>query len=274
MESTQTPAFRSGGRSWGSHEVLFALCMGIVAAVGRESPLLRFPDIQWAFGAFLVFNLALHRRLAAVPADRAAAFVSSLGNSALIAWILSASGREESRYWPMHLLPLLTAALSLRGARLSAALAAPAAFLAYFHLDALWTLPPWQSWELLAKLAVLAFAAGLCARSAASERGAAEALSALRAELDLATRVRGGATTELTQSVRRKVHDANNLLTVVLASCDLIQADVSEGSPPAGDARRIKQAGRECARLLDEISCAVKGHDAAHGARPRAEAAR
>src|SRR3989344_345262 len=88
-------------------EIVFSLAMGVVALLGRNNPLVRYPDILWAFAAMLAFNLC-SPRLLRVRGGAATPLVSMAVNVALCSLVLELSGGEQSSFWPLYLLPIFT----------------------------------------------------------------------------------------------------------------------------------------------------------------------
>jgi signal transduction histidine kinase len=229
-----------------SEEISFSLIMSFVAVLNRNSPLMRYPDVLWAFIAMLAFNLAYHLVLRRLAAEAVPLF-STAANITLISWILSCSGGFQSCFWPLYLLPVFTACLYLERRHVLLVLAATGAFLVYFYLEAIWNGLSWEGCEFLIKFGVLALAAGVTMPLAFKERAHHAALCAQRVEIEKLARE------SLADMMPGIAHNLNNPLTVILGSVELLLQEAPEGSPQRDDLERIQSAARACARLSSDL---------------------
>lgn len=255
---TPSPVAPDAG-TFRSHEIAFSLVMSVVAVLNRNGPLVRYPDILWSFVALLVFNLAcqlfLRRR-----AGRELPWLSTAANIVLVTWTLSCSGGDQSRFWPMYLLPLFTACLYLERRHVFAALLLETAFLGCFYLEGIWDGRPWEGCEWLIKAGVLALAAGATLPLAQKERAEREALAAERAKMDEYARdcLRG--------AMPGIAHNLNNPLTVILGSIEILLQETPGESASRQDLLRIQGAALACARLAEDLR-AFSGSESDNAAR-------
>ncbi len=246
-------------------EIPFSLVMGVVSFLGRENPLVRFPDILWAFAAMLAFNLAYHRLLRA-STGAAVPLVSMAVNIALSSLVVGLSGGEKSSFWPLYLLPIFTACLHLQMAHVRGALAACAAFLAYFYLEAFWDGRPWEACEFAIKAGVLIFSALVTAQISFKEReqrrdlaGARERLDALARSLERRRAAERGAIgrMSLDEALPGLLHSLNNPLGVIMGSVELLLREAPEGSLQRADLERVRAAAARLALVSDDLrACA------------------
>ena len=248
---------RRGWKGFRGQETVFSICMGIVALLGRDNPMLSYPEVLWAFGAFLLFNLAVGVALRG-RAPRWVAFLSVAGNSGLIAAILAYSGGAESYFWPMYLLPIFTACLALEGAHVLLALAFPAGFMSLSYLEALWRGPGWEPLELALKLFALALAASVTRQVALRERRSREDVERLRSELDRREKsLSADKDPESAAQARRLIHDINNPLTLIIGSADLLLLQPPADAEQRRDIERIRTAAKRCGELLSLLATRV-----------------
>lgn len=242
-------------------EVLFTLVMGVIALLSRENPLVRAPDILWAFAAMLGFNLASHRALR-VGRGPAAALLSVAANVVLASAVVHCSGGSASSFWPLYLLPVFTACLHLEARHVAAAWLASAGFLACFYLEGFWASRGWDVCEFLIKLGVLAVSGAVTARLSAEERAGRAAAAESRERVEqLARSLERRSATELLAQRRQSlstlvpgiVHALQNPLTVVLGSVELLIKEAPEGSLQRQDLERIRAAARRCAQVGEDL---------------------
>lgn len=238
-------------------EIVFSLVMGVIALLSRDNPLVRTPDILWAFAAMLAFNLASHRALreGGVPA---AALVSVAANVLLAGAVVAASGGAASSFWPLYLLPVFTACLHLERLHVAAAWCAAAGFLGYFYLEGFWESRAWDVCEFLIKLGVLAVSAAVTARLSEEERACRAAAAQSRERVEALARSLERRTAAEMLVLRREslntlvpgiVHALQNPLTVVLGSVELLLKEAPEGSLQRQDLERIRDAARRAAQV-------------------------
>ena len=244
-------------------EVAFSIVMTAVAVLGRDNPQVVFPQLLWVFAGMLALNLGYQTILRRHPGAQAPALATLLVNTSLISAALHYSGGFESRFWPLYLLPIFTACLSLERRHVLWALGAAAGFLSFFYLEALWSLQTWQACELLIKLAVLTLSAAVTARLSFKERAHRAELSAGRQRVDVMARaLTRRSAAELDEAGRRGlrsmipslVHELNNPLAVILGTVDLLLHDAPEGSQRQVDLKRIREATGLCAQLGRDLT--------------------
>lgn len=251
-------------------EILLSIVMSVVAMLGRDNPLVRFPDILWAFAAMLVFNLSYHRLLrrrggAIVP------LLSMAVNVALCSAVVALSGGDRSSFWPLYLLPIFTACLHLRRRDVLGACAAAGAFLACFYLDAFWESRRWEACEFLLKLGVLAFSAAVTAQLSFKERAQRRDLAHIRARMDalarsLERRTAGDILAMKKQSLDALIpgiaHALNNPLGIILGSVELMLQDAPADSVRRRDLERVRAAARRCAQVGENLRAYAESQSA------------
>lgn len=246
---------------WGQ-EALFSVFMGLVALLGRGNPLLQFPDVLWAFGALLAFNLVYHWVLAKWSDRWEVSFVSVTVNSLLISGVLYASGGSDSSFWPLYLLPIFTACLRLERRHVFWAVAVPAGFLSVFSLEALWQGNLWEAAALTAKLGVLAFSGGTTMGIAFRERAARRALEENRMSLDALaradrdTKADARPTPEPAEgpAVGVVLDRIQNPLTVIMGSAELLTKEIPQNSVLRRDVDRILQAAQAASHFTSGLA--------------------
>jgi len=247
-------------------EVLFSLVMSVVSVISRDNPLVRFPDILWAFAAMLGFNLAYHRMLRR-SSGSIAPLASIAVNVCLSSLVVFLSGGAQSSFWPLYLLPVFTACLYLKRRHVQGAVAASAAFLACFYLEAFWDGRPWEACEFAIKAGVLAFAALITAQISFKERAQRQDLSGIRERMDVLARSLERRKASDLEALRRQSLDAlipgiahalNNPLGIILGTVELMLKDSPEGSLQREDLLRIRAAARRCAVVGEDLRACVK----------------
>jgi signal transduction histidine kinase len=253
-------------QSLNNQEVLFSLVMTVVSVVSRDNPLVRFPDILWAFAAMLGFNLAYHRMLRR-SAGAVAPLVSIAVNVALSSLVVAYSGGAQSSFWPLYLLPVFTSCLYLRRRHVQGAVAASAAFLACFYLEAFWDGRPWEACEFAIKAGVLAFAAFVTAQISFKERAQRQDLSGIRERMDVLARSLERRKSSDLETLRRQSLDAlipgiahalNNPLGIILGTVELMLKEAPAGSIQREDLERIRAAARRCAVVGEDLRACAK----------------
>lgn len=244
-------------------EVLFSLIMSVAALFSREDPGVRYPDVLWAFTAMLAFNLACQLVLRRRLGSRLVPLASIAVNTLLISMVVALSGGDQSRFWPVYLLPIFTACLYLERRHVASACAAAGAFLACFYLEAFWGLRRWEACEFLIKLSVLAFAAAVTAHLSFKERAQRLALDAQREKIAALARSLDRRTASDLLAMKQQSLDAlipgiahalGNPLAVILASAELLLRELPAGSAGRQDLERIRAAARRCAQVTDDLS--------------------
>lgn len=251
-------------------EILFSVVMTVVSILSRDNPLVRFPDILWAFAAMLAFNLGYHRMLRR-SAGLVVPLVSMAVNVALSSLVVAYSGGSASSFWPLYLLPVFTACLYLRRRHVRWAVAASAAFLAYFYLDAFWDGRPWEACEFAIKSGVLAFAGFVTAHISFKERTQRESLAGIRERMDVLARSLERRKSSDLEALRRQSLDAlipgiahalNNPLGIIIGTTELMLRDAPEGSELRADLVRIRTAARRCAVIGEDLRVCLKPREA------------
>ena len=251
-------------------EIAFSICMGAVAVLGRENPHFSSPGILWSFAGLLAFNLgyqlALRRRgeVWFVP------MISMAVNTVLVTAVLAYSGGENSGFWPMYLLPIITACLYLQARHVVMAAVFSCAFLAALHLGPEDGEPAaLTAAELAIKTIVLVISAGVTSRFARRERSAREALDLARADLDRLSadsdreersRFDGSGRVGFMEGI---IYDVHARLAVILGSAEVLRRELGEASPLAGDAERIESAAQSLGRLTADVLRRRQGEEVA-----------
>ncbi|MBI2384467.1 MAG: response regulator [Elusimicrobia bacterium] len=235
-------------------EIVFSLAMGVVAMLGRDNPLVRYPDILWAFAAMLAFNLGYHRLLRA-RGGTAAPLVSMAVNVALCSLVLGLSGGAQSSFWPLYLLPIFTACLHLDRRHVLGACAAAAGFLAFFYLEAFWESREWEACEFIIKLGVLGFAAAVTSRISFKERVQRLDLAGARARVEAMDRTL--AQSQKMEAVGRLAggiaHDFNNILTAIKGYSVFLRESAKADDAMRQDAEEIEKAADRAAALTHQL---------------------
>ncbi len=238
-------------------EILFSIVMSVVAVLGRGNPLVRFPDILWAFAVLLAFNLGYHRLLRR-QGGTVVPLVSMAVNVAVISLVVGLSGGDQSSFWPLYLLPIFTACLHLTRRHVLGAFAATGAFLACFYLEAFWSASRWEACEFLIKLGVLGFSAAVTAQLSFKERAQRLDLAASRERIEALARSLERRTAHDLQAMKKQSLDAlipgladalNNPVGVILGSVELLLREAPEGSLQRQDLERIRAAALRCSKL-------------------------
>ncbi|UPT75550.1 MAG: hypothetical protein M0D55_07705 [Elusimicrobiota bacterium] len=247
-------------------EVLFSLVMTVVSVISRDNPLVRFPDILWAFAAMLAFNLAYHRMLRR-SSGALAPLVSMAVNVALSSLVVAFSGGAQSSFWPLYLLPIFTACLYLKRRHVQGAVAASGAFLACFYLEAFWDGRPWEACEFAIKAGVLSFAAFVTSQISFRERAQRENLAGIRERMDVLARSLERRKASDLEALRRQSLDAlipglahalNNPVGIILGTVELMLKEAPEGSVQREDLERIRSAARRCAVVGEDLRACAK----------------
>jgi|CXWL01.1.fsa_nt_gi signal transduction histidine kinase len=254
-------------------EIMFSIVMSVVAVLARDNPLVRFPDILWAFALLLAFNLGYHRLLrtrggAVVP------LVSMAVNVVLCSVVLSLSGGDQSNFWPLYILPSFTACLYLKRRHVIGACAAVAAFLALFYLEAFWGHRRWEACEFLMKLGVLGFSAAVTAHLSFKERGQRRDLAGIRERLETLSRSLERRSAADLMAMKKQsldalipglMHTLNNPLGIIIGSVDLMLQDAPQGSTRRMDLERVRAAARRCTQIGKDLQSYLQSQE---GARP------
>ncbi len=257
----QTPPAAVDPNALRYQEIMFSLVMSVVAVLGRDNPLVLFPDILWAFAALLGFNLAYHRLLRRGGVT-GAPLVSVSVNVALCSLVLGLSGGDRSGFWPLYLLPIFTACLHLERRHVLGVSAAAGAFLACFYLEGFWEHRRWEACEFLIKLGVLGFAAAVTAQLSFKERAQRRDLAGIRERIEVLGRALERRTAADLQVMKKQSLDAlipavahalNNPLGIILGSVGLLLQDAPQGSIRRQDLERIRAAARRCAQLGEDL---------------------
>jgi signal transduction histidine kinase len=247
-------------------EIAFSVCMGVVAVLSKGNPMLDFPEVLWAFAALLGFNLGYQILLRRRGEFWLVPMVSIAANAVLISLVLDTSGRWESYFWPMYLLPIFTACFYLELRHVVFAVFAAVAFMAVFYLDLAETGPYWEYLELVVKGAVLALSAAVTFRMASKERRVHGALDAARGDLDRLARRLTRAELPGVQSARRRgilleelLYDLQSQLMSVLGSAEVLLEAAPPDAPSRRDLDRIRGSARSMRRLVADVIGLLRG---------------
>ena len=251
-------------------EILFSLVMSVVAALGRDNPLVRSPDILWAFAGMLAFNLSYHRLLRS-HGGTAVPLVSMAVNVALCSLVLGLSGGDQSSFWPLYLLPIFTACLHLKRRHVLGVCAAAGAFLACFYLEAFWGNRRWEACEFFIKLGVLGFSAAVTAQLSFKERVQRSDLAGIRVRIEKLSRSLERRTAADLQAMQKQSLDAlipgiahalNNPLGIILGSVELLLEEADANSVQRQDLERIRTATRRCAQISGDLQAYAQAQEA------------
>ncbi len=237
-------------------EIVFSICMGLIAFLGRDNPMFSYPDFLWAFAAFMLFNLLYHRLLRRNADNFVVPFVSIAVNSLFITLILAFTGRQESYFWPLYLLPIFTACLYLEKRHVYFAALIPSAFLIYFSLESLFYDVDIEKVGLLIKILVLAFSAAVTMNVSFKERMTQAALEKNRQNLDILSRTMEPIVTRarsVNQVIGAVIHTINNQLSVILGSAEILLHHGTLPDVQCQDLERISVSTRKCGYLTKDL---------------------
>ncbi len=248
-----------------SYEIVFSVFMIALAWFYRSSPQIEYPRILYFFLALFIsnffFNYLLRRR---ASVNVWLVELIFLVNFWIITGVIWNSGRGESYFWVLYLLPVFSAALM-------------AAFKDAAGVTALCgiaiTVMSWPFAELAdllslaVKLGVLAFSGGIVYRTARARKRAEATLELKRAEAEQLSReidekeveiVKTASAGEVGTLVSGVLHDLGNAVSVILLS-----AQVMEGAekPEKKDLERVTRAARYAKGLLGGALSIVRGQD-------------
>ena len=240
-----------------SYEVVFSIFMIALAYFYRNSAQIEYPRILYFFLLLLVFNFGFNyllRRRASV--NLWLVDVILLANMWIITGVLYCSGKGESYFWVLYLLPVFAASLMA-----SFKDAFGVVFLCVLAIGALsWPLGSGGMAEVLSfavKAGVLAFSAGVVYRTAQSRKKAELVLAAKRGEgerlageITLKEReiVKTASASEVGTLVSGVMHDLGNALSVILLSAQVASEDEK---PEKADLDRIIQAATLARTMID-----------------------
>ncbi len=250
-----------------SYEVVFSIFMIAVAYFYRSNPQIVYPRILFFFLTLLGFNFMfsyLLRRRASV--NLWLIDVTLLANFWIITGVLYYSGRGESYFWVLYLLPVFGASLMANFKD-----AFGVVFLCILAISVMsWPLQSGDLAKVLAlsvKLAVLAFSSGVVYNTALSKKRTELSLASKRSEVDRLAReilekdvqiVRTASTGEIGALVSGVMHDLNNAVSVILLSA---QIGVEDENPDKKDIVRILKAAKFAKNVITNALSIVRGQE-------------
>lgn len=250
-----------------SYETAFAVFMIVIAYFYRRNPLIVYPDALYYFvlllGSNFIFNRLLVRR-ASVNLWVLDAVL--LVNIWVITGVLYYSGRGESFFWVLYLLPIFASALlvSLKDVLGVLFLCSLAAVLLAWPVD---PADLAQMMGLVVKLSVFGLSAAVVYRTAASKKSAEYFLVAKRHEVEKLARelsdketeiVRTASAGELGELTSGIMHDLGNSVSVILLSAQLAADDEK---PQKNDLERIIKAARFAKSVIFSALDITRGRD-------------
>jgi len=250
-----------------NYEVIFSVFMIALAYFYRSSPQISYPLILYFFLALLgsnfVFNYLLRRRSSV---NLWLIDLILLSNFWIITGVLYYSGRGDSYFWVLYLLPVFGA--SLMGSFKDTA---GVVFLCSLAIIALsWPLGGGELAELLSlavKIGVLTFSAGVVYSTAQSRKKAEAGLAFKRdqvalLELEITEKeseiVKTATAGEIGSLVSGVMHDLGNAVSVIMLSA---QIAVEDEKPEKKDLERIVKASRFAKGLISNAMSIVRGQE-------------
>lgn len=249
-----------------SYEVLFSVFMIALAYFYRHSPQVSYPRILYFFllllGANFVFNRLLRRRTAVSVwlID-----LILLVNFWLITGVIYFSGKGDSYFWALYLLPVFAASLM---ARLKDAIGV-AALCCLAIAVMTWPLgiDLARVLSLAVKAAVLLFSAAVVYTTAQSRKRAEAVLAFKREQVEQLERsviekeneiVKTASAGEMGTLVSGVLHDLGNTVSVILMSAQIAYDDEK---PDRADVGRILKAARLAKGVLANAMGIVRGQE-------------
>ncbi|MBU2573623.1 MAG: HAMP domain-containing histidine kinase [Elusimicrobia bacterium] len=241
---------RVGNFSRNSYETAFSVFMIVIAYFYRRNPLIVYPDVLYYFvllmGSNFIFNRLLRRRATVSLWSIDAILLFNIG---VITGVLYYSGRGESYFWVLYLLPIFAAALlvNLKDVMGVFFLCSLAAVLLAWPVD---VSDLAQVMSLLVKLSVFGLSAIVVYRTAEAKKAAEVHLSSKRHEVEKLAKelsdkdteiLRTASAGELGELSSGVMHDLGNSVTVILLSAQLANEDEKPGKK---DLERIMKAAR------------------------------
>lgn len=250
-----------------SYEVVFSVFMIALAYFYRDNPAIVYPRILYFFLVLLVSNFAfsyLLRRRTSVNVWLLD--LSLLVNFWTITGVIYYSGRGESYFWVLYLLPVFAAALM---ARLKDAVGITA--LCVLALGAFsWPLAPGDLAGLLSlsvKVGVLALSTGVVYRTAQSHKRAEAGLAFKREQVGQLEQqitqkegeiVKVASAGEVGTLVSGIMHDLGNSVSVILLSAEISS---QEEIPDKKHLDRILKAAKFSRNMITNALSIVRGQE-------------
>jgi len=250
-----------------SYEVIFSVFMIALAYFYRNNSQIVYPRILYFFLLLLVSNFAfswLLRRRNAVNLWLLDLIL--LANFWTITGVLYYSGRGDSYFWVLYLLPVFAASLMANFKD-----AAGMVFLCALSITVLsWPLGGGDLARLLSlavKVGVLVFSAGVVYGSAQSRKRAEAGLASKRKEVDRLAReilfkdgeiVRTASAGEVGTLVSGIMHDLGNAVSVILLSAEIASTDET---PDRKDLLRILKAAKFAKGVIANAFSIVRGQE-------------
>ena len=250
-----------------SYEVIFSVFMVALAYFYRNSPQISYPRILYFFllllGTNFVFNYLLKRR---ASVNLWLIDLILLANFWVITGVLYYSGRGESYFWVLYLLPVFAA--SLMASFKDAVGMVLLCVLAIVVMA--WPLAGGDISQLLAlavKVAVLSFSAGVVYTTAQHRKRAEAGLAFKRGQVELLEReiteknseiVKSASAGEMGNLTAGVMHDLGNAVSVILLSA---QIAAEEEAPEKKDLERIVKAARFAKSVIANAFSIVRGQE-------------
>jgi signal transduction histidine kinase len=249
------------------YEVVFSIFMIALAYFYRSSPQINYPLILYFFlvllGSNFAFNYLLRRR---ASVNIWLIDLILLANFWIITGVMYCSGRGESYFWVLYLLPVFGA--SLMGSLKDTAGIVFLCSLAIMVMS--WPLGGGELSELLSlavKIGVLFFSAGVVYSTAQSRKKAEAGLAFKRDQVANLEReitekeseiVKTASAGEVGTLVSGVMHDLGNAVSVVMLSA---QIALEDEKPDKKDIERIMKASRFAKGLISNAMSIVRGQE-------------
>jgi len=250
-----------------SYEVVFSVFMIAIAYFFRRSPQIEYPKILYFFLLLLISNFVFNRLLRArSKVNLWLIDVILLFNFWVITGVLYCSGRGDSYFWVLYLLPVFASALMA-----SPKDAGGVTFLCSLAVILLsWPLEAENLAGILAlavKISVFVLSSVVVYRTADSKKKAEAGLLAKRHEAEkllkeLSTKdmeiVNNASAGEVGSLVSGIIHDLGNSVSVILLSA---QAAVEGEKPEKTDLERIVKAAEFARGVIANALSIVRGQE-------------
>lgn len=250
-----------------SYEVIFSVFMIALAYFYRNNSQIVYPRILYFFLLLLasnfVFSYILRRR---ASVNLWLLDMILLVNFWVITGVLYYSGRGESYFWVLYLLPVFAASLMARFKD-----AFGVVFLCGLAITVLaWPLEGGDLARVLSlavKVAVLAFSAGVVYNTAQAKKKAEAGLVSKRGEVERLAReivfkdgeiVRTASAGEMGTLVSGVMHDMGNAVSVILLSAEIASTDET---PDRKDLQRILKAALYAKSVIANAFSIVRGQE-------------
>jgi signal transduction histidine kinase len=250
-----------------SYEVVFSVFMIALAYFYRSSPQVVYPRILYFFllllGSNFAFNRLLRRR---ETVNIWLVDLILLSNFWLITGVIYSSGKGDSYFWALYLLPVFAASLM---ASLKDALGLVALCSIAITVMA-WPLGGGELTRVLSlavKIAVLLFSAGVVYTTAQSRKRAEAVLAFKREQVALLERsitekeneiVKTASAGEMGTLVSGVLHDLGNAVSVMLLSAQIAYDDEK---PDRNDIGRILKSARFAKSVIANAMSIVRGQE-------------